>query len=660
MFREIEHTSDVCIVGAGMAGICAAIAAARNGAAVTLVNDRPVLGGNASEEIRMWICGAGGANMRETGIIEEIELENLFRNPYKNYSQWSALLYDKVKAEPNINLILNASVLDATTEAPPAPESDAARSHGDNTNEPSAIESISGPESREPDAPSPAGTRITSVRAWQTTTQRYHTVRADYFVDSSGDSILAPLTGAETRWGREAKDEFGESHAVDMADELTMGMSCLIQLKETDGPRQFVPPEFARAIERADVGPGRSMDIRKTNWWWIEAGGDRDSIHDTEDVRDDLLEVSTGIVNFIKRHEDDFDAKNWTVEWLGFLPGKRESRRYVGDHIISQSEVEASGPFADVVAYAGWSMDNHPPSGFYEPGEPTVYHPAPSPWGIPYRSLYSRNIANLWCAGRNISASHIALSSSRVMRTCSVIGQAVGTAVAIAKRYGVGPRAVGQEHIDELQQTLLYDDAYLPGIARQPDPAFEDATPLASNHDAEFGVRIARTVYETMNADGDPEPAKRGVITWDEVCANRNMKAVLNGVERFVDQTDHAWWARPGDSLTLELASAAILSEIRVVFDSNLSRYYQDHRMRYHYPLNYEPVTTAPELAKRFRIEIRRNSEWLTITEDENHQRLRRVAVPESAKEGIQAIRLTILETWGNDAVAVFGFDGAE
>ncbi|MFW6291003.1 MAG: FAD-dependent oxidoreductase, partial [Spirochaetota bacterium] len=231
--ETISHESDICVVGGGMAGICAAIAAARAGSSVTLVQDRPVLGGNASEEIRMWICGAFGANMRETGIIEELELENIYRNPHKNYAQWNALLHDFVTREPNINLLLNASVLDATMEG--------AREAGG--------------------AAAPDGThargRIASVRAWQLTTQCFHTVAAKLFLDCSGDSILAPLTGAEHRWGRESKDEFGESHAADVADRKTMGMSCLIQLRETREPQAFVPPAYAHRYERDDIGPGR-------------------------------------------------------------------------------------------------------------------------------------------------------------------------------------------------------------------------------------------------------------------------------------------------------------------------------------------------------------------------------------------------------------------
>ena len=168
--RHVVHRADLCVVGGGLAGMCAAIAAARHGVRVALMHDRPVLGGNASSEIRMWICGARGENNRETGIIEEIALENLYRNPLRNYSMWDTVLYDKVRHEDNVALILNCSCTDLQMD----------------------------------------GNRIRSVKGWQLTTQTWHTVEADLFADCSGDSILAPLSGAQFRMGREARREFGE------------------------------------------------------------------------------------------------------------------------------------------------------------------------------------------------------------------------------------------------------------------------------------------------------------------------------------------------------------------------------------------------------------------------------------------------------------------
>ena len=176
--RTVRHDVEFCVVGGGMAGLCAAVAAARLGVKTVLMHDRPVLGGNAYSEVRMWICGASahGENLRETGIIEEIQLENLYRNNYPNYSVWDSILYEKAAFQENLTLLLNCSCCGAET--------------------------IDG--------------RILSVKGWQLTTETWHEVKADYFADCSGDSILAPLTGAEFRQGREASSEFNESIAPEI------------------------------------------------------------------------------------------------------------------------------------------------------------------------------------------------------------------------------------------------------------------------------------------------------------------------------------------------------------------------------------------------------------------------------------------------------------
>ena len=187
-FPIITHTVDFCVVGGGLSGLCAAVAAARHGAKVALMQDRPMLGGNASSEVRMWVCGAHGKNNQETGLVEELFLENLYRNPDKNYSIWDGILYEKAAYNDHIELLLNCTCTDCRMD----------------------------------------GNRIISVTGWQMTTQTWHTVHAELFADCSGDSVLAPLTGAEFRIGREARIEFGEDIAPEEADRKTMGMSCMI------------------------------------------------------------------------------------------------------------------------------------------------------------------------------------------------------------------------------------------------------------------------------------------------------------------------------------------------------------------------------------------------------------------------------------------------
>ena len=423
--KTITHRADFCVVGGGLAGLCAAIAAARHGARTVLMHDRPVLGGNASSEVRMWVCGAHGKNNKETGIVEEIHLDNLYRNTYPNYSVWDSILYEKVRFQPNLTLLLNCAC----------------------------------------NAAAMAGDRIASVTGWQATAETWHVVEARNFADCSGDSVLAPLTGAQFRVGREAAAEFNEDIEPPVADRKTMGMSCLIQARETDRPQRFIPPTWAKVFATDADLPHRDHLIRGyQNYWWLELGGEFDSIHDTELLRDELLQIAFGVWDHLK-NRGDHGADRWVLDWVGFLPGKRESRRYIGDHTLTQNDVRAEGRFDDLVAYGGWSMDDHHPAGIRHPGRPTIFHPAPSPYGIPYRCLYSKNIANLFCAGRNISVTHAAMSSSRVMATCALLGQAVGTAAAVAHAQDLTPRGVYEKHWAELDALLE-----LPGGSRQPRP----------------------------------------------------------------------------------------------------------------------------------------------------------------------------------------------
>ncbi|MBT5712502.1 FAD-dependent oxidoreductase, partial [Candidatus Poribacteria bacterium] len=422
--ERCTHEFDVCVVGGGMAGMCAAIASARRGARTAIVHDRPVYGGNASSEIRMWICGAHGRNNKETGILEEILLANARRNPAGNYSIWDSVLYEKIHFQPGLTAFLNNSCMGAETER-----------DGDRTH-------------------------ITAIDAWQTTTQVLHTIRASLFIDCSGDSILAADSGARFRMGREARDEFDEDIEPEVGDSKTMGSSLLIQMRKTSEPQPFTPPRWAYTFEGPEDLPHRIRGVHGANFWWLELGGLQDTIRDAESIRHELLKVGYGVWDYIKNRAPERDeAADWGLEWLGSLPGKRESRRYVGDHILSQNDIRDGGQFDDIVAYGGWTMDDHHPAGLLYPGKPTIFHPAPSPYGIPYRCIYSANVDNLLFAGRNISVTHAALSSTRVMATCAVVGQAAGTAAALCVRHGVAPVALPRERTGELQAALMHDDA---------------------------------------------------------------------------------------------------------------------------------------------------------------------------------------------------------
>ncbi|MCE5276394.1 MAG: FAD-dependent oxidoreductase [Planctomycetaceae bacterium] len=565
----IDHAVDVCVVGGGMAGVSAALAAARHGAKVVLMQDRPVLGGNSSGETRIHVCGADRHNsikhMRETGILEELRLENLRRNPQRSYSLWELVLYEKVHCQPNITLLLNCSCLAAEMDGP----------------------------------------SVRRVTGWQLTTQSYHRVSAAVFIDCSGDGILAPLTGAPARRGREGRDEFGESIAPAAADERTMGMTCLFHARRHATGQPFEPPLWAHRYDRCEdlpYGRGGHQWI-EMGYWWIELGGEYDSIADTEVLRDELLKITLGVWDHIKnRCPDRARADCWALDWLGYLPAKRESRRYVGEHVLCQKDLESGGKFEDVVAYGGWSMDDHHPAGFRAAGrgEPaTVFHPCPSPYGIPYRALYSRAIDNLMFAGRCASCTHAAMSSTRVMGTGASMGQAAGTAAAMAAARGVRPLAIGA-CIRDLQQTLLRDDAYLPWVRQELSAAV-------------MGARLT-----TSQGDGE---------------------GVRDGINRQVGEDLHCWTSRPGDWIAYEFAACAV-SETTLILDSDLAR---DPQMTHHHP-SVEYLSMPPVLPRRFRLEMKVEGQWHPLAAvSDNADRLVRIAVART----VEGLRYTLDETWG-------------
>ncbi|MBO5223384.1 MAG: FAD-dependent oxidoreductase [Clostridia bacterium] len=456
---------DLCVVGGGIAGMCVAISAAREGVKVVLMHERPVLGGNASSEIRMWICGAKGENNRETGILEEITLENFYRNPTKSWAIWDSILYDFVRREKNITLLLNTTCMDAKV-------SNGQYKHGRNI-------------------------KIESITGYQMTTQRMIEVVAKYFSDCSGDSILAPLTGAEFRLGRESKDEYGEDTTVEKADSMTMGMSCLVYGRETLNDVKFIAPSFATKLTEKDF-EHRNPDIKTEaeNFWYLELGGNRDSIGDTEELRDELVPLALGTWDYVK-NSGKFNTEKWDLDFLGFLPGKRESRRMVGEYVITQRDISDGKVFEDEIAFGGWPLDDHFPGGFYHRGVPNTNFSTPAPYSLPYRALYSKNVDNLFFAGRNISMTHMAMSSIRVMATCGLLGEAVGKAVSIAVKNECTPHDVYLSHLDTLQSLLLDEDCFLPSMSRKVGNVCKKAVLLGANDIIRNGQDRAHKKYGT-------------------------------------------------------------------------------------------------------------------------------------------------------------------
>ena len=572
-----HHDVDICIIGGGMSGLCAAVAAARHGARVVLMHDRPVLGGNASSEIRMWIRGAAGKENRETGIVQEIELENIYRNPTMNYSIWDTVLHQMVLQEENITLLLNCSCLGCDM----------------------------------------AEAEIASVTGWQLNSYTFHTVKAKIFMDCSGDSILADLSGAAYRVGRESRDEFGEYAAPEVADRYTMGSSCLIEARKTDHPCSFIPPEWAYTYPDDESMYLKNHDIIGTgvNFWWIELGGEMDTIYDAQTINEELIKTAYGVWDHIKNH-GDHGMENWELEWIGFLPGKRESRRYEGPYILTQQDLEEGHHFEDAVAYGGWTMDNHNPKGFKYMGY-SSHHIAPKvPYQIPFRSLYSRNIPNLMFAGRNISATHMAMSSTRVMATCAVIGQAAGTGAALAIEKACPVAEVTSCYMDILQQRLLEDGCFIPGQKRS----------LSGN--VTFDLPEAETVILNNG--------------WDRPCDGKSNTVMIPD----------------GRELAMNLKMPA--SRLRLALDPDFSREsisayakYQKFAMRTHVDEN--TVVSMPRNLLRSCTITAETADGKLHTQHicENRQALLCIALPENT---IRVV-LESLRSWGGEQVGVFSCD---
>jgi hypothetical protein len=433
--------TNLCVAGGGLAGTCAAITAARAGIRVVLIQDRPVLGGNASSEVRLWTLGAtshmGNNNRwaREGGLINELLTENLFRNPEGNALLFDALLLEKATAEPNLTLLLNTAVFSAEKKDEKT---------------------------------------IASVTAFNSQNSTLYEISAPLFLDASGDGILGFLSGAAFRIGQESREEYGELYAPEKPSADLLGHSLYFMSKNTGRPTKFIPP--ANALDMAAVRKirryrGFDSKSQACNFWWMEYGGHLDTIYDSEVIKQELWRVVYGVWNYIKNSGEFPEAETMTLEWIGHIPGKRESRRFEGDYMLIQQDLIEQREHPDAVSFGGWAIDHHPVEGLFseQPGC-TQWH-SKGVFQIPYRTLYSRNIENLFLGGRIISASHIAFGSTRVMATCAHTGQAAGMAVAHCIRDGLKPRDLtAPERMKKLQQELIREGQYIPGVKAE-DPA---------------------------------------------------------------------------------------------------------------------------------------------------------------------------------------------
>ncbi|PIF20690.1 FAD-dependent oxidoreductase [Candidatus Pantoea floridensis] len=431
-FPQQQLQADLLVAGGGLAGVCAALAAAREGLSVVLIQDRPVLGGNASSEVRLWANGAtshmGNNNRwaREGGIMGEIMEENLWRNKEGNPVLFDLVLLDIVQAQPGLTLLLNTVVTD--------------------------IEK--------------SGRRLQAVQAFNAINQTHYRVSAAQFIDASGDGVLGYLAGAAHRVGAESVDEFGEKMAPGENFGHKLGHSIYFYTKRTAQPVRFVPPSFAlKEISAIPRYQRLNATLNGCDLWWLEWGGRLDTVHESETIKWELWKIVWGVWDYIKNAGEFPDAANLTIEWVGLIPGKRESRRFLGDTLLCQQDIIEQRDHYDAVAYGGWSIDLHPADGVYSQHEGCRQFHSKGTYTIPFRALYSQSLDNLLLTGRLISATHVAFGSARVMCTCGVLGEAVGRAAAICQRQQLTPAELAQpDRVGDLQQQLLRQGAFIPRV----------------------------------------------------------------------------------------------------------------------------------------------------------------------------------------------------
>lgn len=404
------------VIGGGIAGISAAVSAARLGCNVALVNDRPVLGGNNSSEVRVHLGGR-----IETGIYKNLgNLQKEF-GPVKGGNAMPASCYeddkkmDIVKNEDKISLFLNSRAIDVKMN----------------------------------------GDMIESVIIQNIETGVRTELKAPLFSDCTGDGTVGFMAGADYRIGRESREEFGETRAQEVADSITMGAS--VQWYSEDIGKSSDFPKFEYGL---DFNYENSEKVTMGEWTW-ETGMNEDQLNNFEYVRDYGLMVIYSNWSFLKnKYNLDDKYKNRRLGWVAYISGKRETRRLMGDYILKEDDLVKAVFHEDGTAATTWTIDLHfpdPANSRYFPGKEfksIAKHTVIYPYPIPYRCLYSRNVGNLFMAGRNISVTHVALGTVRVMRTTGMMGEVVGMAASLCKKYHVNPRVIYWKYLEELKSLM--------------------------------------------------------------------------------------------------------------------------------------------------------------------------------------------------------------
>ncbi len=426
--KKINVKASLIVVGGGPAGVCAALSAARLGVDTVLVHNRPVLGGNSSSEIRVWTRGATGAGNlfgEEMGILGILKMRNLYTNPQFNPVFWDEVLLDAVLGQKNLMVLLNTNIDQAEC------------SDG-------VIQRIYGVQQ---------GSEIK------------YTLEGRMYIDATGDGLL----GAQTQVPYQVGNEEYSGATKEKTREL-LSSSILYYVKDTGEPVPFIAPAYAYDMEYIESlvnQGGRIISEKQTasDCWWFEYGGLRNTITDSQEITIELKKLVLGIWNYIKNSGKYPDAKNCTLEWIGNIPGKRESRRMITEYMLRGEDILENRHFEDGAFYGGWYMDFHPAGGLNSKEKNCTQIPV-NIYTIPLRCLYNKKVKNLLFAGRCIGTEQEAFSSSRIMNTCALSGQAAATLAWKCLAVNKEPATLEKQEKEEILQTLLREDMFIPGKRR--------------------------------------------------------------------------------------------------------------------------------------------------------------------------------------------------
>ena len=438
---------DVVVVGGGIAGITTAISAARLGNTVALIQNRPVLGGNNSSEVRVGLSGLIHQKPYSNigNLVDEI-------SPLGHWTYWDAQKNPNTeRSQKIIEAVENDTILKLHNAAPKENYQDDKK-----LNAVLAEKNITLFLNTHMNGVEMEGDKIISVNTINLKTSERQNVKGSLFVDCTGDGNLGFAAGAHFRQGREPRSLTFEALAPAKEDQLLMGSSM-----QWVAERSTENPPFPKKIPWAvQFNENTCVPTDKGDWDW-ETGADRDQATETERIRDYALRIIFGNWAILKHHSSkaaEFQKyKDLSLQWIAYIAGKRESRRLMGDIILKQQDIEEGKPYPDASVTTTWTIDLHYPKKLKcacDAFMSNADHVEINPYPIPYRTLYSRNIENLMMAGRNISVTHVALGTVKVQRTTGMMGEVVGMATSLCKKHQTTPRGVYENHLPELIELM--------------------------------------------------------------------------------------------------------------------------------------------------------------------------------------------------------------